>query len=141
MNPGPRGCSGLEALSARALGALYEPRGLPAGPPRYLFFQFFWVYKLFPIITANSPSLLVRAACLGVKFFRPSTAVCVVFRPLLPPTALLHYRDFDLACSMLDGVREAVEKAISRLSHTLRELAMRLPRRLWLYLAGGWGAV
>jgi hypothetical protein len=28
----------------------------------------------------------------------------VVFTPRLPPTALLHYRDFDVVCSELGGV-------------------------------------
>lgn len=59
----------------------------------------------------------------------------MVYKPELPPTALLHYKDFDLACSRLDGICEAMERAISaKLPYTLKEVAMADPSLLRFFL-------
>ena len=59
--------------------------------------------------------------------------VSIILRPLLPPHALLHYKDFDLVCSLLGGVCEHVERASGAPAFYL---AYTAPQVIHLYFKG-----
>ncbi|RFA95025.1 hypothetical protein [Pyrobaculum aerophilum] len=53
------------------------------------------------------------------------------FEPLLPPDVLIHYKDFDLGCSMIDNVCEYIER---RSGYDAYEIAYLYPQLLPKFL-------